>query len=162
MTGQILVVIGGVFTGFAVIVGLVVLGWRAKSPLVLRPVIKFSRSVVNPRQLRTAGTAASTTAVIRHIGRKSGRSYETPLDAVPIDGGFLIALPYGRQTNWLRNVLASGSATILKEGSSYAVTRPELVTMTEVLDHFSPADQRGFRLLNIDECLSIRTVGQPD
>lgn len=159
MLGQILALAGALLAGLAVLAIAIVLGWRVKSPLVLGPVIGFSRAIVNPRQMRTAGTAGASTSVVRHRGRKSGRAYETPVDAVPVEGGFLIALPYGSRSNWLRNVLASGSATILRDGRSHEVDRPELLPMAEVAAHFSPSDQRGFRLLRVDECLRVRLAG---
>jgi hypothetical protein len=64
---------------------------------------------------------------------------------------------YGPQTNWLRNVLAAGTATILQDGSAYDVDRPELVAMSEVLSHFPPSDRQGFKMLNVDHCLRVRT-----
>jgi deazaflavin-dependent oxidoreductase (nitroreductase family) len=159
MLGQVLGLAGALLVLVAALAILVVLGWRARSPLVLRPVIGFSRAFINPRQLRTAGSLGASTSVVRHRGRKSGRAYETPVDVVPVEGAFLIALPYGSRANWLRNVLAGGSATILHQGVAHAVDRPELLPMPEVAGHFPHADQRGFRLLGIDECLRVRIVG---
>ena len=159
MPGQVLALAGALLAMVAALAIVIVLGWRAKSPLVLRPVIGFSRAVINPRQLRTAGSPGASASVVRHLGRKSGRAYETPVDAVPVEGAFLIALPYGSRANWLRNVLAGGSATILHQGVAHAVDHPELLPMPEVAAHFSSADQRGFRLLGIDECLRVRIVG---
>jgi len=159
MLGQVLVLAGALLAVVAALAIVVVLGWRARSPLVLRPVIGFSRAVINPRQLQTAGSPGASASVIRHSGRKSGRAYETPVDAVPVEGAFLIALPYGSRANWLRNVLAGGSATILHQGVAHAVDHPELLPMPEVDTHFSPADRRGFRLLGIDECLRVRIAG---
>ena len=77
---------------------------------------------------------------------------------VAADGGFMIALPYGSRTNWLRNVLASGSATIVHEGHSYAVERPEIVPMQDVQVHFTASDQRLFRLYATDQVLLFRRV----
>ena len=63
-------------------------------------------------------------SVVHHVGRTTGRAYETPIGAVPTDDGFVIALPYGSNTDWLKNVLASGQATIVHDGTSHAVTGP--------------------------------------
>ena len=60
------------------------------------------------------------------------------MGAVAIDDGFVIALPYGPNTDWLKNVLASGSATIVNEGNTYDVDRPEVVPMAEAGRYFSP------------------------
>ena len=71
------------------------------------------------------------------------------------DDGFVIALVYGSRTNWLRNVLASGSATIVHEGHTYAVDQPEVVPMQAVASRFTAGDQRGFRLLGVDQALRL-------
>ena len=52
--------------------------------------------------MRSAGTEQSTTSIVRHIGRRSGRSYETPVVAVEHDDSLLIALPHGERTDWMK------------------------------------------------------------
>ncbi|MGF1595335.1 MAG: nitroreductase/quinone reductase family protein [Acidimicrobiales bacterium] len=54
--------------------------------------------------------------VIRHVGRSSGRPYRTPLEALPVDGGFIFTLVYGSRSDWVQNVLAAGEATLEVEG----------------------------------------------
>ena len=61
--------------------------------------------MTRPLAMRSAGTEQSNNSVVRHIGRRSGRSYETPVVAVEHDDNFLIALPYGTRTDWAKNVL---------------------------------------------------------
>lgn len=154
-----LVILGGIVAVALVAVGLVVLlGMRAKSPLVLRPLILLQRKVINPRQMRSAGAPGAYASVIRHRGRVSGLAYETPVDAVPTDDGFLIALVYGSRTDWLRNVLATGSATIVHDGQATQVDRPEVVPMHSVEARFKAGDRRGFRWLAIDEALRVHRV----
>ena len=65
----------------------------------LRQLTKITR----PLALRSAGKQGSSTSVVRHVGRKTGRSYETPVVAVEHDGSVYIALPYGERTDWLKN-----------------------------------------------------------
>ncbi len=134
----------------------IALGMRARSPIALDIVRRFSR-VINPLQMRTAGKPGAYASVIRHRGRRSGRAYETPVGAVPCDGGFVIALPYGARANWLRNVLASGAATIVHDGRAWAVDRPEIVPMGSVETCFSESDQRSHRWFRVDQCLRVRT-----
>lgn len=153
---QLVIVVGVLLLGVATIALGYVLGMRAKSPLVLGPLIRLQRAVINPRQLRTAGTPGAYAGIIRHRGRISGQPYETPVGVVPLDDGFIIALVYGPDTNWLRNVLAAGSATIVHDGCTYAVDRPEIVPMHRVSDRFTPGDQRGFRWLGVDQVLQVR------
>jgi deazaflavin-dependent oxidoreductase (nitroreductase family) len=77
--------------------------------------------------LRSAGSSGSPTAVVRHVGRTTGRAYQTPVVAAPIDDGFVIALPYGMNTDWLRNVLSNRWATITFDGEVCAVDEPAVV-----------------------------------
>jgi hypothetical protein len=146
------------FVGLVVIALVYLLGMRAKSPLLLKPLIRLQRAIINPRQMRSAGTPGAYASVIRHRGRVSGRAYETPVGAVATGDGFVIALVYGSGTNWLQNVLASGSATIVHEGNTYSVDHPEVIAMQAVATRFSPGDQRGFRWLDVDQVLRVRRV----
>jgi deazaflavin-dependent oxidoreductase (nitroreductase family) len=149
---------GALVLGLATITIVVLVAWRAKSPLVLKPLIRLQRGFINPRQMRSAGTPGAYASVIRHRGRTSGRPYETPVGVVATDDGFLIALVYGSRTNWLQNVLASGSATIVHEGQAYRVDRPELIPMQAAAARFTGGDQQGFRLLHVDQALRVRRV----
>ena len=147
MLMQVATLAGALFVGVVAIALVFLLGMRAKSPLVLSPLIRLQRAIINPKQMRSAGTPGAYASVIRHRGRTSGRPYETPVGVVAADDGFLIALVYGSRTNWLQNVLASGSATIVHEGQTYEVDQPEIVPMQAVAARFTAGDQQGFRLL---------------
>jgi deazaflavin-dependent oxidoreductase (nitroreductase family) len=149
---------GALLVGLAAIALIYLLGMRAKSPLVLSPLIRLQRAIINPRQMRSAGTPGAYASVIRHRGRTSGRPYETPVGAVAAYDGFVIALVYGSRSNWLQNVLASGSATIVHEGQTYEVDQPEIIPMRAVAAQFSAGDQRGFRWLAVDQALRVRRV----
>jgi deazaflavin-dependent oxidoreductase (nitroreductase family) len=152
----ILVIVGVLAAGLLAVAIVVVLGVRARSRLVLGVVFKLQRAISNPMTMKTAGTAGSTYSVIRHRGRKSGRDYETPVGIVAAGDGFLVALPYGSQTNWVRNVLASGSAGVVHDGRTWAVNRPEVVPLRDVKTAFSASDRRAFRLFGVHECLRVR------
>ena len=155
---QLAILVGALFLGVVAIALVFLLGMRAKSPLVLSPLIRLQRAIINPKQMRSAGTPGAYASVIRHRGRTSGRPYETPVGVVATDDGFLIALVYGSRTNWLQNVLASGSATIVHEGHTYEVDQPELIPMEAVAARFTSSDQQGFRVLRVGQALRVRRV----
>jgi deazaflavin-dependent oxidoreductase (nitroreductase family) len=134
-----------------------VAGMRAKSPPVLNTVRRISRAA-KPMVLKTAGQAGTSTSVIRHVGRTSGRDYETPVSALTTEDGFLIALPYGPNTDWLKNVLASGSATIVDQGSTYTVDHPEVVPLSEAEPDLPPDTLRPLHLFRVEACLRVRRV----
>jgi deazaflavin-dependent oxidoreductase (nitroreductase family) len=155
MFGQLVLVLG---VGILVVAGLLVLlivGMRAKSSLALSAVRRISR-VFNPMQMRTAGTPGAFASVIEHRGRVTGRAYATPVGAVPAGNDFVISLPYGTGSHWLRNVLAAGAATLRTEGQTFEVDRPELIPLCDVEDCFSTADQRLHRLFRVDQVLRVR------
>ena len=119
----------------------------------LQSVLRKLTQVTRPLALRSAGKAGSSTSVIRHVGRRSGKAYETPVVAAEHDDSFFIALPYGERTDWLRNVLASGQAEIVTEGTPTAVDRPEVVAMQGVTGYFRPREQRLHRRFRVTSAL---------
>jgi deazaflavin-dependent oxidoreductase (nitroreductase family) len=108
--------------------------------------------------MRSAGTERSDTSVVRHLGRRSGRTYQTPVVAVEHDDSFLIALPYGQHTDWLRNVLAAGKATVVTHGRAYDVDQPVVVPMDEATMYFGPKEQKLHRRFSVESCLQLRRV----
>jgi deazaflavin-dependent oxidoreductase (nitroreductase family) len=158
MFGRTMVFVGALFLGLLTILIVFVLGMRAKSPWVVNAVRRVNRAIFNPHQMRSAGTPGAFASVIRHRGRTSGRTYETPVGAVTTDDGFVIALPYGSHVDWLKNVLASGSATIVNEGHTYRVDQPAIISIEAASAHFPAKDRRGFRFLGVDTCLRVRRV----
>jgi deazaflavin-dependent oxidoreductase (nitroreductase family) len=137
-----------------------VVGMRAKSPPVLNTVRRISRAT-KPLVLKSAGQAGNGTSVVRHVGRSSGREYETPVSALPTEDGFVIALPYGPNTDWLKNVLASGSATIVDQGVTHTVDRPEVVPTSEAEPDLPPDTLRGLHLFRVEQCLRVHRQEQP-
>jgi len=111
---------------------------------------------MRPLALRSAGKEGSSTSVVRHVGRRSGRTYETPVIAARHDDHFLIALPYGKRTDWLKNVLDKGSAAIVTSGHTYEVDRPEVIPMAEATAYFRPKEQRMHRQFHVDAALQVR------
>jgi hypothetical protein len=68
----------------------------------------------------------------------------------------LIALPYGKRTDWLKNVIGKGSATIVTNGHAYEVERPEVIPMAEATAYFRPREQRMHRQFRVDSALQVR------
>jgi deazaflavin-dependent oxidoreductase (nitroreductase family) len=134
-----------------------ILGMRTKSPLVLNAIRRMNRDFLNPRQ-RDAGEPNAYASLVRHTGRKSGAHYETPVVAEQTPDGFVIALPYGSQSDWLKNVVSAGSATLLHEGEAYVVGAPHLEAIESADAFFSSSDQRTHRLFGVRECLWLTRI----
>ena len=63
--------------------------------------------------------------VVRHVGRRSGKQYATPLLLAPIAGGFVAELTYGPNVDWFQNVMAAGQCTIVRGGRQILVDQIE-------------------------------------
>ncbi|MGE0541464.1 MAG: nitroreductase family deazaflavin-dependent oxidoreductase [Dehalococcoidia bacterium] len=65
--------------------------------------------------------------VVVHVGRKTHRQYRTPVNVFRTDDGFVIALTYGKGSNWVQNVLAAGGCRLETGGRAWRLTNPRLV-----------------------------------
>jgi deazaflavin-dependent oxidoreductase (nitroreductase family) len=65
--------------------------------------------------------------ILTHVGRKSGRVYRTPVNVFRAPEGFLIALTYGRESEWVKNVLAAGGCELETRGVKYQLSAPTVV-----------------------------------
>lgn len=54
--------------------------------------------------------------VIEHSGRRSGRTYRTPVNVFREEGGYLVVLAYGSDADWVRNVRAAGTCRLRTRG----------------------------------------------
>jgi deazaflavin-dependent oxidoreductase (nitroreductase family) len=113
----------------------------------------INKRVFNPRAI-----ASGTWPVLTHVGRTSGATYYTPLDAHPVDGGYLFVLVYGSGSDWVRNVLAAGRARLRVDGQEMELTAPRLVGEDEAFQALSDEVARPPRLLRISEFLRMDLV----
>jgi deazaflavin-dependent oxidoreductase (nitroreductase family) len=67
-------------------------------------------------------------ALVFHTGRTSGKTYKTPVLAQRRGTTLAIALVYGADAQWVKNVLAAGGATIRRGGKTYTLSAPRVVT----------------------------------
>jgi deazaflavin-dependent oxidoreductase (nitroreductase family) len=67
-------------------------------------------------------------AIVVHTGRRSGQRYRTPVNFFRLRDDFVIALTYGRQTDWVRNVIAAGGCEVDTRGRTLSLQNPRIVT----------------------------------
>jgi deazaflavin-dependent oxidoreductase (nitroreductase family) len=65
--------------------------------------------------------------VVIHHGRKSGTRNQTPVNVFAKPGGYLFALTYGKDADWVRNVLAAGECDLLHQRQLVHLTAPTIV-----------------------------------
>lgn len=90
-------------------------------------VAKINRRVFNPMEIRRG-----VRPVLIHVGRSSGEEYQTPLDAHPVEGGYVFIIMYGAdKSDWVKNILAAGQAKLRLEGAEIRLTSPRLISKDE-------------------------------
>ncbi len=105
------------------------------------------KHTLNPLTKRLAYTPYGPFVIVRHVGRKSGKTYETPIIARRAPDGFVIELTYGAQVDWYQNVLAAGGCTIVWHGTPYVMNKIEPLSPEQGIAAFSPMQQEVLRLL---------------
>ena len=96
--------------------------------------------------------------ILVHRGRTSGREYRIPIVARPFDGGFVIPMPFGESTQWARNVLAAGGATIVWNGRPYHVTSPEIIDAEAAGPTLSAFQKAAIGRVGIAEFMRVRVA----
>jgi hypothetical protein len=98
-------------------------------------------------------------AVVHHRGRVSGRELAVPVAVTPTPSGFVINLPWGAGTNWVRNVIAAGGCTIRWKGADHRVDDPAIIDAGEARQYYSDAAWKAAQtLFPADAWLLLRAV----
>ncbi len=79
------------------------------------------KNTLNRVTVRAARAGGGPFSLIRHVGRRSGRTYETPVVLAKVPEGFVAELTYGEDVNWLRNIEAAGGCVVVHGGEEYRV-----------------------------------------
>jgi deazaflavin-dependent oxidoreductase (nitroreductase family) len=91
----------------------------------------FNKSRFNPMVLKIAGKNAVPFAIVKHIGRRSGQEYSTPVGTRPMEDGFVIPLSYGREVDWCRNIMTAGVCTLVWNDQEYVLAQPEIISLSQ-------------------------------
>ncbi len=94
--------------------------------------------------------------VVVHRGRRSGRLYETPVNVFRAADGYVLALTYGPDTDWVKNVLAAGGCDLKTQGRTVRLTSPRLFR-DEGRHDIRPFERQVLRVLGVSEFLSLKT-----
>ena len=83
------------------------------------------KNTLNRLTVRLAHSGRGPFSLVRHVGRKSGTVFETPIILATTDGGFVAELTYGDRVNWYRNIVAAGSCDVVVRGVPHHIDRIE-------------------------------------
>lgn len=112
--------------------------------LLLGPLTKR----LNPLIVKRAGRAGfGMAAQIRHVGRRSGRAYVTPVTVRRDGDAVMIGLTFGSRADWARNVMAAGHCTLRIDGRDYQGTSPQLLDAADAEPFVRSAFSRFERLM---------------
>ena len=64
---------------------------------------------------------------LTHVGRKSGKVYRTPVNVFRAQNGFIVALTYSSESEWVKNVLAAGGCELETRDKKYQLVAPKVV-----------------------------------
>jgi deazaflavin-dependent oxidoreductase (nitroreductase family) len=122
-----------------------------------RPVLRIGTRLFNPLILRLAGSRLLPLfGVIHHQGRRSGRSYATPVAARRTAAGFVVPMTFGERADWFQNVLAAGGCVIRWKGVDYPVVEPEIIDWATARPAFSPVLRVLAPLFGIEQFVRLR------
>jgi deazaflavin-dependent oxidoreductase (nitroreductase family) len=109
------------------------------------------RTLSNRIFLTISGRWLRAYSIVYHVGRKSGREFRNPVSAYPLGDGLVIAVLYGAESNWVRNVIAAGRFTLRTKGRDYLLERPEIITSALALPAYLALPRRMMRSRNIQD-----------
>jgi deazaflavin-dependent oxidoreductase (nitroreductase family) len=89
----------------------------------IRPFTRLFNPLMRPFAAHLPGFA-----IIGYVGRRSGRRYRTPINVFHRDGDYVFALTYGPDAQWVRNVLAAGTAELEERGRTVTLRDPRRIT----------------------------------
>jgi deazaflavin-dependent oxidoreductase (nitroreductase family) len=92
--------------------------------------------------------------VVFHRGRRSGRRYQTPVNVFSAGNGYIIALTYGPDTDWVKNVLAAGGCELRTRGQTIQLGSPRLFH-DQSRSGIRPVERQVLRILNVADFLSL-------
>ncbi len=97
----------------------------ATAPTRIRFLRPFTTRVINPITRLFAGWLPGL-AILTHVGRRSGRTYRTPINVFRRGDDYVFALTYGADVDWVKNILAAGGCEMRTRGRDIRLVEPEV------------------------------------
>jgi deazaflavin-dependent oxidoreductase (nitroreductase family) len=120
---------------------------------------RFNRIVTNPILRQVAGRLPGF-AIVTHVGRRSGRVYRTPVNLFRADDRCVVALTYGSDSQWVRNVLTAGDCEVETRSERIHLTEPEIVHDPQRALVPTPV-RRILGLMNVSDFMILRRSAEP-
>ena len=134
----------------------------AHSPTVAAPTrLRFLRplttNVFNRASRRVAGRLPGF-GILGYRGRTSGKPYRTPINVFRQGDDYVLALTYGSDVQWVKNVLAARGCELITRGRTIHLVDPELFVDPD--RRLMPQPVRFFLgLMRVSEFMRLRVAG---
>jgi deazaflavin-dependent oxidoreductase (nitroreductase family) len=122
---------------------------------VLDQVRVVNKHATNKLLIHICGRRIGHFAILSHTGRKSGQVYRIPIIAEPVQGGFVIAMTYGKEVDWYKNVMAKGGCGLRWKNEDYELVQPELIDPEAGLTAFPAVMRSGLRAAGVKDFLRL-------
>lgn len=124
-----------------------------------RVVAKWNRVGLN-RVTRHIAPWMPGLGLVVHRGRRSGRTYQTPVNVFAAGDGYVFALTYGPETDWVKNIVAAGGCELRTRGRVIRLTAPR-VFHDETRRDIRPVERQALRLMRVADFLSLKVAPAP-
>jgi deazaflavin-dependent oxidoreductase (nitroreductase family) len=128
-----------------------------------RRAVRFAAAFVNPIVLLIAGRRwMPIVGILYHRGRRSGRTYATPIGMRRLGDSIVIPRTFGDNAAWYLNISSAGAATVKYRGVTHQLVEPDVVGYTTAKSAFPRYELLLFRLIGINEYLRLRIAPGAD
>lgn len=127
---------------------------------LLNSIRYFNKFTLNHLTLLFAGSKIGPFSKLVHKGRKSGKTYQTPVVATFIDDTIIIPLSYGDQVDWLRNILAAGGCEIVYRKERLTAVNPEVIHSHDEINNLPEKRRRLFERFKLEKFLRMQIINQ--
>lgn len=130
--------------------------WLMAIARAKRGFLQLLARTLNPLTLRLARKGTGPFSLIRHVGRTTGTTYETPVMLARVPDGFIAELTYGPEVSWYRNIVAAGGCMVVYSGAEHEIVSIEQFGTDDGLRAFGTARGAVLRLLRRREFRLLR------
>ena len=118
------------------------------------------KHTINPVAIRAARRGSGPFSLVEHVGRRSGKHYETPIIVAPVDAGFVAELTYGPKVAWYQNAQAAGGCVLRYHGRPFVIDAISELDAAAGLRAYGTPRSWVLRLLRRRDFLLLHVAGR--
>jgi deazaflavin-dependent oxidoreductase (nitroreductase family) len=119
---------------------------------------RFNRLVVN-HLVRPISGWVSMWSIVEHVGRRSGKTYRTPVSMFRTSDGVAVLLAYGTDTDWVQNFQAAGGGQVKLSGKTFQVTNPRILPTADAVQSVKPPWRQIMTATGVESTLLLSRAG---